>query len=291
MRRATYHVEHEVSADHWWFRGRRRILTRLLADLGLPRSARILDAGCGTGANAPALAPHGQVFGVDASPVPLSLARKSHQMAHAHSSPSPPGTSRALANTAGIRFGRERPWETRVLRDRTPSGEICGLGDSARSVLARLERLPFASGSFDLVAALDLLEHLDDDQSGARELARVLAPGGRLLVFVPAFEQLWGLQDEVSDHRRRYTAHTLRSLLRRAGLTVQRLSYFNTALFLPILAARLTMRVVRPPVDTENNLTTPALNRIFGAIFGAEAPLLAHANLPIGVSLLAVAQR
>lgn len=237
MRRATYRVERSVSQDHWWFRGRRRILTRLLADLGLPPDACILDAGCGTGANTPTLAAHGRVFGVDASPVPLGLAR------------------------------------------------------DGRAVLARLERLPFASGSFDLVAALDLLEHLDDDTAGVREVARVLAPGGRLLVFVPAFEQLWGLQDDVSDHRRRYTAHSLRGLLTRAGLGVRRLSYFNTALFLPILAARLAMRVIRPPVATENNLTTPALNRLFGAVFGAEASLLARADLPIGVSLLALAQR
>jgi len=249
VRRATYHVEREVSPDHWWFQGRRRILTRLLADLDLPPGARILDAGCGTGANTATLAAlgrgHGQgrgrgqgtVFGVDASPVPL------------------------------------------------------GLAEEGLAVLARLERLPFARGRFDLVAALDLLEHLDDDAAGARELARVVAPGGRLLVFVPAFEQLWGLQDDVSDHRRRYTAASLRSLVIRAGLRVERLSYFNTVLFFPILAARLAMRVVRPPVATENNLTTPALNRLLGAVFGAEASLLARANLPFGVSLLALARR
>ncbi len=249
MRRATYQVEHEVSADHWWFRGRRRILTRLVADLPLPRAsdARILDAGCGTGANTPALAKFGRVFGVDASPVPLSLR------------------------------------------------------EDRRAGLARLEHLPFASGSFDLVAALDLLEHLDDDLAGVRELGRVLSPKGRgpscgidggwLLVFVPAFEQLWGLQDDVSHHRRRYTAQSLRSLLTRAGLRVRRLSYFNTALFFPILAARLAMRVVRPPVPTENNLTTPALNRLFGAVFGAEAAVLQRVDLPLGVSLLALAQR
>ncbi len=236
MRRATYQVEHQVSEDHWWFRGRRRILSALLTDLGLEPGAKILDAGCGTGANAAVLGQHGRVFGVDASPVPLAL------------------------------------------------------GVSGRAVKARLEQLPFGGGSFDLVAALDLLEHLDDDVAGAREMGRVLAPSGRLLVFVPAFEQLWGLQDDVSEHRRRYTARTLRSLLTRAGLRVRRLSYFNTALFAPILAGRLAMRAVRPPVDTENNLTTPGLNRVLGAIFGAEAALLSRIDLPLGVSLLALAE-
>jgi SAM-dependent methyltransferase len=235
VRRETYRVEREVSERHWWFRGRRRILGRLLADLDLPPDARILDAGCGTGANTAALAVHGRVYGVDASPVPL--ARRA----------------------------------------------------DGRAALARLEALPFAAGTFDLVAALDLLEHLDDDAAGARELGRVLAPTGRLVVFVPAFEQLWGLQDDVSHHCRRYTARGLRGLLERAGLRVRRLSYFNTALFFPIAAARLAMRIARPAVATENDLTTPTLNGLFGAIFGAEAELLARWNLPFGVSMLALA--
>jgi hypothetical protein len=76
-----------------------------------------------------------------------------------------------------------------------------------------------------------------------------------------------------------------------AGLRVQRISYFNTALFLPILAARLAMRVYRPPVDSENSLSTPVLDRLFGALFAAEAPLLSRFDFPVGVSLLALAQR
>ena len=110
-------------------------------------------------------------------------------------------------------------------------------------------------------------------------------------MFVPAFEALWGLQDDVSHHRRRYTADDLRSVFRRAGLTVHRLSYFNTALFVPIAAARWAMRLVRPPVDTENDLTSPLINRVLGRLFGAEAVLLSRFNLPVGVSLLAVAGR
>ncbi|MFH2010781.1 MAG: class I SAM-dependent methyltransferase, partial [bacterium] len=73
MRRETYVVEREVAESHWWFQGRRRILERLLEALPLPRGARVLDAGCGTGANAPVLARHGEVVGVDASRVALEL--------------------------------------------------------------------------------------------------------------------------------------------------------------------------------------------------------------------------
>ena len=157
-------------------------------------------------------------------------------------------------------------------------------------VLARLEALPFGKDAFDLVTALDLLEHLEDDLGGVRELGRVLRPGGRVLIFVPALPFLWGLQDDVSEHKRRYTGSSLRRVIEGAGLAVERLSYFNTALFLPILAARLAMRLYRPPVASENSLRTPLLDRVFGAVFGAEAPLLARWDLPIGVSLMAVAR-
>ncbi|MFH2008065.1 MAG: hypothetical protein ABI333_15895, partial [bacterium] len=134
-------------------------------------------------------------------------------------------------------------------------------------------------------------EHLEDDRAGVRELGRVMRAGGFGLFFVPAFELLWGLQDDVSEHRRRYTADSLRRRLESAGLRVLRISYFNTALFLPILAARLAMRLYRPPVHSENSLGIPVLDRLFGALFAAEAPLLSRFDFPIGVSLLALAQR
>jgi SAM-dependent methyltransferase len=67
------------------------------------------------------------------------------------------------------------------------------------------EHLPYADASFDLVTGLDVVEHLDDDIAGLKEMRRVLRPGGRALLFVPAFMFLWGVQDDVSHHRRRYT--------------------------------------------------------------------------------------
>lgn len=238
MRTATYEVEQAVSPRHWWFQGRRRILARLLADLPLPRPALILDAGCGTGANAALLARHGIPVGVDASRVPL------------------------------------------------------GSGRPGSRLQARVEDLPFGDGAFDLVIALDLLEHLDDDLAGARELCRVLRPRrGRGLFFVPALRLLWGLQDDVSEHRRRYTPQSLRAVLSRAGFRIHRLSYFNLLLFAPVLAGRLAMRIWRPPIASENQLSHPLLDPVLGRIFGAEAPLLARFDLPLGVSLLALVER
>jgi len=80
--------------------------------------------------------------------------------------------------------------------------------------------LPFADATFDLVTTLDVIEHIGDDVGALRELHRVLRPGGRLLVAVPAFMFLWGKQDEVSHHHRRYTAKTMRRALTEAGFAL-----------------------------------------------------------------------
>ncbi|HZG53808.1 MAG TPA: class I SAM-dependent methyltransferase, partial [Pyrinomonadaceae bacterium] len=159
MERHTYAIMYEVEGSHWWFAGRRRILESfirsIVAALNLQGRARprILDVGCGTGANLEMLAQFGEAEGVDVS-------------------------EDALA------FCRAR-----------------GLGQVK---LGAAEQLPYADASFDLVTALDVVEHLDDDAAGLREMRRVLRPGGRALLFVPAFMWLWGVQDDVSHHRRRY---------------------------------------------------------------------------------------
>jgi SAM-dependent methyltransferase len=152
--------------------------------------------------------------------------------------------------------------------------------------------LPFADGAFDLVTTLDVIEHIDDDVGALRELRRVLRPGGRLLVAVPAFMFLWGRQDEVSHHRRRYTTSSLRAALAAAGFAVDRTSYFNTLLFAPVAAVRLGRRLLRRPGSAQSDfeLGPAALNRTLAAVFGAEAGLVARRDLPFGVSLLALAR-
>jgi SAM-dependent methyltransferase len=244
MDAATYEVEARVERHHWWFRGRRRILERLLARLDLPPGARVLDLGCGTGANGPVLAAGGRfVVGAERSALPLALA---------------------------------------------------GTGDRGHAVRVRADALalPFGARSFDLVVALDVLEHIDDDQGAARELYRVTRPGGALVVFVPALQLLWGLQDEVSHHRRRYGARALRHIVGEAGYQVERVTFFNSLLFAPVLAARLAMRLYRPPgLASESQLGGPMTNALLGGIFALEAPLLERMDFPLGVSLACVARR
>src|SRR5207244_4418501 len=102
------------------------------------------------------------------------------------------------------------------------------LGPGLHYMVGDLGALPLAPAAFDVVLALDVLEHLDDDATALAEAARLLKPGATLVVTVPALPSLWGAQDVVSHHRRRYTKRTLRALFARAGLPAPELTYFNT---------------------------------------------------------------
>ena len=152
--------------------------------------------------------------------------------------------------------------------------------------------LPFAAESFDLITALDVIEHVDDDGGLLRELRRLVRPGGRLLVTVPAFGFLWGPHDEINGHRRRYTAPQLRERLVEAGWSPLRVSYFNTFLFPAVAAIRvLRPRRRRKPARSDFELTRPGpLNAILARAFSLESPLVARFDLRVGVSVLALAQ-
>ena len=156
--------------------------------------------------------------------------------------------------------------------------------------LGAAEHLPYEDGTFDLVTALDVVEHLDDDVAGLKEFRRVLKPDGRILLFVPTFMFLWGVQDDVSHHRRRYRLPELREAVERAGFTVERTTYANITFFLPILLGRKLMSITGLRTESENNINVPALNGVFGSIFGAESAALRYLNLPFGVSGLCVAR-
>ena len=161
---------------------------------------------------------------------------------------------------------------------------------------ADAERLPFAGACFDLVAALDALEHFADDAAALRELHRVCRPGGTLIATVPAFRALWGSVDDLGHHHRRYRRRELRARVEAAGFEILLERYFNSLLFAPIAAVRLLSRALprrpaRGPVRSDFDWVKrgPA-NALLERILAAEAKLLGL-RFPFGVSLLCVARR
>ncbi|MEP6925276.1 MAG: class I SAM-dependent methyltransferase [Pyrinomonadaceae bacterium] len=153
------------------------------------------------------------------------------------------------------------------------------------------ESLPFETASFDVVTALDVVEHLDDDVAGLKEMHRVLKKDGRSLIFVPAFMFLWGVQDDVSNHRIRYTKKQIVERLEKSGFEIERATYANITFFAPILAGRTLMKLTGIKPESENNVNISALNGVLGKFFGAERFWLRNLNFPFGVSIVVVAKK
>lgn len=157
--------------------------------------------------------------------------------------------------------------------------------------LGAIEHLPYQNDSFELVTALDVVEHLDDDVAGLREMRRVLRCDGRLLLFVPAFMFLWGVQDDVSNHRRRYTLPRLLRAVEEAGFSVEWASYANISFFLPVLVVRSVMRWLGLRAATEYGINISLMNGPFSQLFAAERFILERGRLPFGVSAACIARR
>ena len=114
--------------------------------------------------------------------------------------------------------------------------------------------MPFESGSFDLAASLDVIEHLEDDLGALRELRRVVTPGGCLLVTVPAYQWLWSGHDEVNHHYRRYTRRSLRVVGEQAGWKQVRTTYFNSLLLPVAVVLRIMDRFSRKTTESSLDL-------------------------------------
>ncbi len=231
---------HRAEDRHWWYRGRRTVLSRAIADLGLPRPARILDAGCGSGRNMVELARLGPVTGVELSKTSVLLAR-----------------------------ARE-------------AGDVI-----EGSVLA----MPFDSDSFDLAVSLDVIEHLEEDLDALRELRRVVAPGGSLLVTVPAYGWLWSGHDEINHHHRRYTRRSLQNVAEQAGWKQTRTTYFNSLLLPVAILLRALDRLSTKTTESSLDLWVPPepLNWLLQRPLALEAALIGRGGrIPAGLSLLSV---
>jgi SAM-dependent methyltransferase len=160
-------------------------------------------------------------------------------------------------------------------------------------VRSHLESLPFEASSFDLVTALDVLEHIGDDLRALDELLRVTREGGVLVITVPAYGFLWSEHDEALHHRRRYAASELRNKLTNAGFAVERISYYITFLFFPILLMRLVQSLSKKSIHAKtSHVILPGwLNSLLIAILGFERMLLRWMNFPFGVSIVCLARK
>jgi len=161
----------------------------------------------------------------------------------------------------------------------------------ARVIRANATELPFDSESFDLITALDVVEHLDDDVKGLGEIRRVLKPGAPVVIFVPAFQALWGPNDDQSGHKRRYRLNQLRAAVEAAGLRVERISYANFAMFIPIWIGRKILTMMGRAEQAENRINHPIVNHLLARIFSSEANWLRKHSLPFGVSIICVARK
>jgi ubiquinone/menaquinone biosynthesis C-methylase UbiE len=257
--RQTVRIEED---QHWWFAGRTWSLLNMIdrvvskaqakqANAGQASVLRVLDIGCGAGNMFHHLARYGDVVGVDNNPKPLAVAR-------------------------------ERGYEVKE---------------------GTAEALPFEDETFDLVALLDTVEHCPDDMAVLRECYRVCTPGGHVVITVPAFMWLWSHNDDLNAHRRRYTRPELKDKLTRLGFRVTRMTYNNFALF-PMAAALIVARrgakhepdLGSPHFDDESyqvemEPAPPVLNAILKSVTWTESQLLRRLNLPVGTSIIAIAQR
>jgi SAM-dependent methyltransferase len=170
----------------------------------------------------------------------------------------------------------------------------CRLRRIQRLARASVDSIPFQDGAFDLVASFDVLceTWVPDDLAALKEIHRVLAPSGRLLLRLPAMKWLRGQHDRAVHIARRYTRREVVEKLQRSGFAVQLASYANTFL-LPVVWLKRWGDRIFTSHDHASDLTISAglANRLLTALLTLEAPLVARSRLPIGVSVIAVGQK
>lgn len=239
MDRIVYERMAAHDTTHWWYRARRDILADYLTRWGdLPKDARILEIGCGTGHNLPMLAQFGEIDAIEIDE-----------------------TARAKASE---RLGK--PVGT------APLPELVGV----------------APGSYDLVAVLDVIEHVEDDVAALKAIATALKPGGKILITVPAHQWMWSAHDVVNHHKRRYSKAGFEALLEKTGLKGRKLGYFNSLLFPVAVAARFAGKLMGKD-DSDDSPPPKPLNTLFEGIFRLERHMVGRVPLPPGLSLIALA--
>jgi SAM-dependent methyltransferase len=181
------------------------------------------------------------------------------------------------------RFGRldalEVDGEARALASRRLGHAV---GDAALPALAGVP-----DRTYHLIALLDVLEHVAGDREALASIAAKLAPGGTILVTVPAYQWMWSAHDVAHHHKRRYSKRGLRNVAEAAGLEVRRIGFFNSLLFPLAAMVRLAGKLAGKS-SSDDQLPPRPLNSTFEKIFGLERHLVGRVPFPAGVSLFAL---
>src|SRR5262245_21624300 len=303
MRPLNYEVMFDVEDHHWWFVGRRAIVFSQIEDalgatLGAhaaPRAGGPLEGSVSEPPDAAPRALPGSLPGSEvthAGPRALPGSLPGSEVTHAGPRALPGLRVLDIGCGAGAtmdhlkRYGRPHGIDLSALPLRYSRQR-----GHHRTLRASATELPFDSESFDLVTALDVIEHLENDAQGLAEIRRVLKPGAPAVIFVPAFQSLWGPNDVQSGHKRRYRLGQLRAVVENAGLRVERISYANVAMFIPIWLGRKILTWLGRDEQAENRINHPIINSLLARIFSTEAGWLRRRTLPFGVSIICVARK
>lgn len=245
----------ELEEQHWWHIAKRQLVFEALEQLHISQDEKLLDVGCGTGKNVEAFARVCETHGIDISAEAIKFC-----------------TKRGLKNVVQTPHFPEK-------------------------------RLPYKNETFSVITALDVIEHVDDAAVLA-DMHRVLTKKGHVIITVPALPFLWSTWDEVLHHKRRYTKKTLIQTLEQAGFSVTHCNYVYSFLVLPVLVVRRLKEFViklksKQQVEINDGqeyqsdfkLSSPLVNRVFGALAAVERWLVWRVPLPFGTSLVAVARK
>jgi ubiquinone/menaquinone biosynthesis C-methylase UbiE len=160
---------------------------------------------------------------------------------------------------------------------------------------ADARRLPFASNSFDIVTAMDIIEHIDNDKAASSEIFRVLKPGGRVYITVPAYQSLWSEHDEALHHHRRYTSPMMRDLMQRVGFKVVKLSYTVSSLLPGVWIYRKVAGLFKRDSRREKKADlvdfSGPVNGALLKLSSLETAVVLKANFPFGVTVACIAEK
>lgn len=160
---------------------------------------------------------------------------------------------------------------------------------------ADITRIPFSDHAFDLAVSFDVLQVVEPDVAAVREMARVVRPGGRVILTMAAFDVLSGDHAEVWNECRRYTPRTARALAESAGLRVDKVSFLFASLFPIMFAVRTTQRVLRPfrdaPSHSDIDVPWAPVNSALMLLLDGEAALSRYVPMPVGTSIVVVAHK